>query len=255
MFFKCIKEIFRQIPGKTHVLILTFAIHTAIVFNTSLSWKNHTATLYGAQMSVIDAVLFNCQKRFFTFLLPLLSLMSMIFIPEERYPAILRRGGRARIWAIFEIKSALICLGFSAVHILMSILSALWLGIKIPINWESERSVYFSANGFTCDAFGFRGLLALSAADIFLISLMFMLIFDVIRSAISSAAGVMAVVALGFNEAWFAPVFTRFSGLYHIRLVDGFNALLCLGTPIPICLLLTLAGRVIYLKKEFYRHQ
>ena len=61
MFFKCIKEFLRQALGRFHILLIVFLIHTAVVFNTSLSWKNHTARLYGAQMSVIDAVLFNCQ--------------------------------------------------------------------------------------------------------------------------------------------------------------------------------------------------
>lgn len=255
MFIKCVKEFFGQIPGKAHVLAVALAIHTAVVFNTSLSRKNHTARLYGAQMSIIDAVLFNCQKRFFTFLMPLLALLTVIFLPEERYPAVIRRGSRGKIWAIIGMKSAILCIGFSAAHIFLSLLSAAWLGIKIPINWNSERSVYFSANESTTDDYGFLGLLALSAADILLTSLMFMLIFDIVRALSGPAAGVAVTVALGFNEAWFAPILTRFSGLYHINLVEGFNAGLCLGMPIFICMILAAAGHVIYRKKEFYRQR
>ena len=253
MSFKTIAEIPRQVASRFPVILISSAVQTVIVFINTLRWKKHSASLYAAQMSTIDAVLFNCQRAFLSFVLPILILnLSLIFSDDEHIRIAIRRKSRQSIWNISVLKTAVLCICFTLFYTAAALLSAKFSGISVAINWQSVRSVYYSANFTTTDRFTFSELLILSTLYIFLTAFFVSMLFLILKNLLGSVAGMIATVVFGINEAWFAPILTRFSGLYHIQLTDEFNPLICLGLPTVLSAAAYFIGRKICLRKEFY---
>ena len=243
MSFKAVAEIPRQVISRLPVIFISSAVQTVIVFVNTMRWKKHAASLYAAQMSVIDAVLFNCQRAFLSFVLPILILnISLILSEDEHVRIAIRRKSRQNIWNISVLKTAVICFCFTLFYTAAALLSAKFSGISVLINWQSVRSVYYSANFTTTERFTFSGLLVLSV----------LLLFLILKNSLGSVAGITLAVVFGINEAWFSPILTRFSGLYHIQLTDEFNPLICLGLPTVLSAAAYFIGRKICLRKEFY---
>lgn len=253
MSFKAIAEIPRQVVSRLPVIFISSAVQTVIVFVNTMWWKKHAASLYAAQMSVIDAVLFNCQRAFLSFVLPILILnISLILSEDEHVRIAIRRKSRQNIWNISVLKTAVICFCFTLFYTAAALLSANFSGISVLINWQNVRSVYYSANFTTTERFTFSGLLVLSVLYIFLTAFFVSMLFLILKNSLGSVAGITLAVVFGINEAWFSPILTRFSGLYHIQLTDEFNPLICLGLPTVLSAAAYFIGRKICLRKEFY---
>lgn len=253
MFFRLLRELAWQISRAKFIVILSIAVMFVISYWSVSDIRNESIAAYSAQMSFIDGFVCSQQKPFLTFVIPLTVLVINFLIDSDNSAQIiLLRKSRRAAWRVCCFKTTALSALYAVFYFAVSFAVSKVLRLKPLINWNLRSSVYYAANEITNSELPFSEIIITSILYSFLTFVLFSLLFFVLKNLFNSfIVGFIAVVGIGFNEAWFVPIITDYSGMFYENLMSKRQLFVTILLPVLISLMLIIAGLFLCGRKEY----